>query len=274
MKNRRHREPKDSEIPVGEWLEQIGAAAIEYVGNEAGGGPPDYTIKYEGERIAVEVRLLDDGIGWRAEKKRAFERELETFIREATAEKNASKWHAWVEYDPDEPGPPKRGDKTWRETVRKALASGRPMEEVQLVPAEKRRGRGIVLTLLTASKQGSFNGLSEDIGHLVGGTLAERVAACVKEKAEKVARGSRAQQYETWWLVLDDEVLIAPKGVMSKDEQSQIEESVRTCTGRGQWSKIILMSRFQTVEPPEKQEKWYWPLWEDPRHAPLPRSAA
>ena len=75
-------------------------------------------------------------------------------------------------------------------------------------------------------------------------------------------------------VVLDGEVIIAPKGVMNKDAQSQIEESVRTCTGRGQWSKIILMSRFQTVEPPGKQEKWYWPLWEDPRHAPLPRSPA
>ena len=74
MKNGRRREPKDSEIPVGEWLEQIGAASIEYVGDDAGGGPPDYKIEYGGERIAVEVRLLDDGIGWRTEKKRAFER--------------------------------------------------------------------------------------------------------------------------------------------------------------------------------------------------------
>ena len=43
------------------------------------------------------------------------------------------------------------------------------MEEVQLVPAEKRRGRGVVLTLLKASKQESFNGLREDIGHVVAG---------------------------------------------------------------------------------------------------------
>ena len=274
MKNGRRREPKDSEIMVGEWLEQIGATSIVYVGDDAGGGPPDYAIEYGGERIAVEVRLLDDGIGWRAEKKRAFERELETFIEEATAERNAPKWHVWVEYDPDEPGPPKRGDKTWRKTVREALASERQMEEVQLVPAEKRRRRGIVLILHKARNHGSFNGLSEDMGHVIAGTLTERVTACVKEKAEKVARGSRAQEYETWWLVLDDEVLIAPKGVMSKDEQSQIEESVRTCTGRGQWSKVILMSRFQTVEPPEKQAKWFWAVWEDPRHAPLPTSQA
>ena len=274
MKNGRRREPKDSEIMVGEWLEQIGATSIVYVGDDAGGGPPDYAIEYGGERIAVEVRLLDDGIGWRAEKKRAFERELGTFIEEATAERNAPKWHVWVEYDPDEPGPPKRGDKTWRKTVREALASERQMEEVQLVPAEKRRRRGIVLILHKARNHGSFNGLSEDMGHVIAGTLTERVTACVKEKTEKVARGSRAEQYETWWLVLDDEVLIAPKGVMSKDEQSQIEESIRTCTGRGQWSKVILMSRFQTVEPPEKQAKWFWAVWEDPRHAPLPTSQA
>ena len=274
MKNRRHREPKDSEIPVGEWLEQIGAAAIEYVGDDAGGGPPDYTIEYGGERIAVEVRLLDDGIGWRAEKKRAFERELKAFIKEATAERDSPKWHVCVEYDPDEPGPPKRGDKTWRETVRKALASEKQREKVQLVPAEKRRGRGIVLTLRRASNQGSFNGLSKDIGMILEPVLEERIKACVKEKAEKVTRGSRAQEYETWWLVLDDEVLIAPKGVMSKEGRARIEGSVRTCPGRDQWSKIVVMSRFQTVEPPEKQAKWFWPMWEDPRHEPLPMSPA
>ena len=274
MKNGRHREPKDSEIPVGEWLEQIGAAAIEYVGDDAGGGPPDYTIEYGGERIAVEVRLLDDGIGWRAEKKRAFERELKAFIEEASAEENAPKWHAWAEYDPDEPEPPKRGDRTWRETVRKALASDKPMEEVQLVPPEKRRGRGIVLSLLGASKAGSFNGLSEDIGMILEPVLEERIKACVKEKTGKVAQGARAQQYKTWWLVLDDEVLIAPKWVMSKEEQAQIEESVRTCPGRGQWSKIVVMSRFQTEEGPGKQTKWFWPVWEEPGHARLPGSPA
>ena len=274
MNDARRGTPKGSEISVGEWLDQIGARAIEYAGDDAGGGPPDYTIKYEGEPVAVEVRLLDHGIGWRREKKVAFKRELKKLIKDETAERNAPKWHAWVEYDPEEPGPPKRGNKGWKKKVREALLSTKPMEEIQLLPAGNRRGRGITLTLDRASNEGSFNGVGEDEGMMVVSVLGERIRACVKEKTGKVAQSARARQYNRWWLVLDDEVLIAPKGVMSKDEQRHIEDSVRTCTDRSQWSKIILMSRFQTMEAPKKQPKWFWPLWEDPRHAPLPCSPA
>ncbi len=105
-------------------------------------------------------------------------------------------------------------------------------------------------------------------------TLTERVTACVKEKTEKVAKGSRTHQYETWWLVLDDEALIAPKRVMGTEAQAQIEEGVRTCAGRSQWSKIVVMSRFQTEEGPGKKPIWFWPVWEEPGHARLPGSPA
>ena len=105
------------------------------------------------------------------------------------------------------------------------------MVEVQLLSAEDMRGRGIVLTLLRASNEGSFNGVDEDEGMMVGSVLEERIRACVKEKTGKVAQSARAQQYDRWWLVLDDEVLVAPKRVMRKDEQRHIEDSVRTCTG-------------------------------------------
>ena len=40
MKNGRHREPKDSEVPVRERPEEIGAAAIEYVGDDAARDSP------------------------------------------------------------------------------------------------------------------------------------------------------------------------------------------------------------------------------------------
>ena len=273
MKDGSRREPKDSEVPVREWLEQIGATAIEYVGDDAEGGPPDYTIEYAGERVAVEVRLLDDGRGWREEQKRAFEKELREFIKEVAAEKGAPKWHTWAVYDPEEPGPPKRGDKAWRKKAREALLGKEP-REIQLFPPENRRRRGIILGLLRASNQGSFSGLAEDMGHMVEGTLTERITACVKEKAEKVAKGSRAQQYGIWWLVLDDEVLVTPKGTLTKEEQARVEESVWMCAGRNQWSKIVVMNRFQTEQGPGKRAKWFWPVWEEPGHAPLPDSPA
>ena len=156
MKNERRQRPKGSEIPVGEWLDQIGATAIEYVGDDTGEGPPDYTIEYEGEQIAVEVRLLDDGIGWRREKKVAFEGELKDLIKGVGTEKDAPKWHTWVEYDPEEPGPPKRGDKGWRKKVREALLSTKPMEEIQLLPPsepprETRGGSGSILSMCSSA---------------------------------------------------------------------------------------------------------------------------
>ena len=274
MKNARRREPKDSERPVGEWLHQIGATSIEYVGDDAGGGPPDYTIEYGGKRIAVEVRLLDDGTGWPEERKRAFERELKEFINEVTGEKDAAKWHTWAEYDPEEPGPPRRGDKGWRKKVREALLGEWREKEIQLLPTEKTRGRGIILTLSPAHNEGGFGDLSEDEGLWLASTLTERVTACVKEKAEKVEKGSRAHQYDRWWLVLDDEVLITPKEVLNEEERARVEQSVRMCAGRSQWSKVVVVSRFQTTAPPEKQPKWFWPMWEDERHTPLPESPA
>ena len=274
MNDKRLTTPNRSERAAGEWMIQIGAREIEYVGDNPEGGPPDYTIEYAREEVAVEVRLLDDNMGWRREYKEAFERELKKLIEEETLGKDAPKWYSWAEYDPKEDKPPKRGDEAWRKRVREALRSKELSMEIQLLPTEDMRGRGIVLSLLRAGNEGGFSGLSEDQGMILESILTKRIMACVEEKSEKMRKGSRAQQYNRWWLVLDDEVLIAPKGVMSKDEQNRIEESVRTCTGRDQWSKIILMSRFQTVEPPRKQPKWFWPLWEDPRHAPLSGSPA
>ena len=55
--------PKDSEIPVEEWLRQIGATNIRYTGGLSQ-GPPDFVIEYCGEEIAVEVTLLHDVEGW------------------------------------------------------------------------------------------------------------------------------------------------------------------------------------------------------------------
>ena len=158
--------------------------------------------------------------------------------------------------------------------MREALRSKESMVEIQLLPTEDMRGRGIVLSLLRANNERGFSELSEDEGMILEPVLAKRIMACVEEKSEKMRKGLRVQQYDRWWLVLDDEVLIVPKWVMNKDEQNRIEESVRTCTGWDQWSKIILISRFQTVETQKKQPKWFWPLWENPRHAPLPGSPA
>ena len=68
--------------------------------------------------------------------------------------------------------------------------------------------------------------------------------------------------------------VIRPERVISTEVQARIEEGVRTCAGRSQWSKIVVMSRFQTEEGSGKKPKWFWPVWEGPRRARLPGSPA
>ncbi|MCE2485179.1 MAG: hypothetical protein J4F42_06675 [Desulfurellaceae bacterium] len=262
--------PKGSEVWVKEWLEQIGATDIRYVGD--GDGPPDFLVKYMEEEIAVEVTLLHDSDGWSRTKKHAFERALKRLIEEVSKEENAPRWHSFCEYDPREPRPPSKSDKEWKEKARKALRTRGGGREIQLLSLERIRGRGVILQLWPASNEGSFAEVSEDTGSLIVSVLSERIAAGVEEKTKKVRQGKRAKEYKQWWLVFDDEVLIAPIRVLTEEERAIIEARVRECVGRKQWSKIVLVSRFQTTPSPPKCPKWFYAPWEDHEHPPLPVS--
>lgn len=261
--------PKGSEISIGEWLDQIGATK-HFVGR-MGEGPPDWEIQFKGARIGVEVTLLHNTEGWGRTKETAFERELGQLIKEATKE-SVQRWHARCEYDPREPRPPGNRDSTWKERVRDALKS--PIGgEFQLLPEEDIRRRGVVLTLDPATNAGSFSGVSRDVGSRVVPTLTERIIACVEEKVEKIRKSDRGCRYSQWWLVFDDEIVIAPiQQILSVDERSRFEASVRECSDTVRLSKIVLVSRFQTAPPPAKHDRWFYAPWEDPRHAPLPPS--
>ncbi len=261
--------PKGSEISIGEWLDQI-RATKKYVGRD-GDGPPDWKIQYEGTTIGVEVTLLHNTEGWGRTKETAFERELKRLIKEASKEGD-QRWHARCEYDPRVPRPPSSNDPTWKERVRDALESAIG-GEFQLLPEEDIRRRGVVLTLDPATNEGSFSGVSRDVGSVVVPTLTERIVACVKEKVEKIRKSERACRYRQWWLVFDDEIVIAPiHQILSVDERSRIEASVRECSDTVRLSKIVLVSRFQTTPPSAKQDMWFYAPWEDPRHPPLPPS--
>ena len=257
---------------IGEWLDQIGATK-KFVGSD-GEGPPDYEIQYKGESIAVEVTLLHDTGGWEREKEIAFERELRCLIEEVSQE-GGPRWHARCEYDSRVSGPPSANDDAWKTRVRKVLRSSCSGGEFQLLSecSIRRRGlgRGVMLGLIPASNEGSFTGVSSDKGYLVGTTLSERLVSIVDEKATKVRKGNRSRTYNQWWLVLDDEVLIAPFAILTAEERTEIGTRVRECDGRQQWSKIVMVSRFQTRSD-GSQEKWFYALWEDPRHPLLPES--
>ena len=265
---------KGSEKSVEEWLGQIGATKVKHVGD--GPGPPDFVIEYAGEdRIAVEVCCLHDVKGWDKKEYRkhkcSFERELRALIEaEAARGENAPRWHTFCEYDGVERVSSIRDRKRWKDKASTALRTPGTGGEFQLLSKEARRGREVILTLMPATNEGSFAGVNPDEGSIVGTTLSERIIAGIREKAEKVLRGTRAKKYDRWWLVFDDEILVAPADSLVR-ERAEIEARVRDSPDRTIWSKIVLMSRFQTVPPPPTAPKGYWSVWEDSKHPPLPQ---
>lgn len=261
--------PKGSEKSIGEWLDQIGATK-RFVGRD-GEGPPDWEIRYRGDKIGVEVTLLQDSKGWGKTGEKGFERELGRLIEEESKE-SGQNWHARCEYDRREPRPPSKKDGAWKERVRDALGSSSG-GEFQLSAEEDMRGRGVVLELDPASNEGSFAGVSVDDGCGVEAALTEQMVARVNEKERKIRKSERARCYRLWWLVFDDEIVIAPIAtILNAGERRRIEGRVEECQETAQLSKVVLVSRFQFTPPPLKQDKWFYVPWEDPRHPPLPPS--
>ena len=264
--------PKDSEITVGKWLGQIGADS-EFVGRSAE-GPPDYKIKYRGNKIAVEATLMHDLEGWEKRKEIAFGIELKNLIHEVAREGvNASTWHSTCEYDSRVPNPPNRHDDAWKKLARDAVRSAPPTGcEIQLMPENKMLGRGVVLTLMPENQE-FFAGVSVDEGCVVAETISDRLASIIKDKSCKVNRGKRAKEFAQWWLVVDDEVLRAPLETLTSEERCDIRRRVRTCDGITTWSKVILVSRFLPKND-RCQRLWFYAPWEDPRHPSLPSNSS
>ena len=130
----------------------------------------------------------------------------------------------------------------------------------------------MILELAPASSKGSFVGVSVDQGFIVEPTLTDRIIAETRKKTDKVRNGDRAKNYCQWWLVFDDEILIAPIGVLMASEQSSIATAVQNSIDRNLWSKIVLVSRFQAAPDSQGHPKCFWAPWEDDRHPPLRRS--
>ena len=130
----------------------------------------------------------------------------------------------------------------------------------------------MTLDLLPASESWSLERVESGEGMGVALTLADRVGSVVERKTEKLQKGRRATQYHRWWLVLDDDILIVPNGVLSLEERRGVERRVRQCSGRERWSKVVLVSRFQPTRPPPKTPKPFWALWEHPADSSLPQS--
>ena len=232
-------EARGSEVPVGSWLETIGAADVRYIGG--GVGPPDYLVRFGGEEVAVEVtRVLDDK-GWPEHQRIGFERALAAVVEMIAKKKGAPRWHTWCEYDPSMRRPPKPSG-AWRKVVKESLRTPGQGGAVQLIPYGSRVGRGIVPGYMPAGNAGGFAGVSKDTGIRPAGTAADRIADVVAIKAQKVQKGLRAQAFSRWWLVLDEEIVFFHP-ILGR-EWTYVEDCVRSCEGVEQWNKVVLYSRF------------------------------
>ena len=231
-------QPKGAEALAEGWLCRV-CNRLAYVGD--GEGPPDFLIEYGGVEVAVEVMRMLDGDGWPRHKRIGFERTLAAVVRSVREEAGVPRWHVFCEYDPRERRPPPpRGP--WMDLVRDTLRTPGPGGTIQLIPYDKRVGRGVVVEYVPAGNDGSFSGVSEDIGIWVVGTALSQIGTCVAEKAGKVSRGKRAKRFSHWWLVLVEEVIIDHEGLGA--EWAAVEDGVRDCAGIGAWNKVVLLSRY------------------------------
>ena len=84
----------------------------------------------------------------------------------------------------------------------------------------------MILELVPASNEGCFLGVSVDEGCMVGETLAERIVEEIRKKTGRVRNGTRAKRSDRWWLVFDDEILIAPIKVLDVSERARIAAEI------------------------------------------------
>ena len=253
--------PKKSERPIGKWLSLIGSTDIEYWGDKSQ-GPPDFIAKYHGKRIAVEARLLPT----KAKKVLTRNKEIERCVQRMVEELDAHRV-CEVRFDYD-PRLPKKSLKygAWKDGVVEAVRSG-ASGEFQVLPDEKRKNtRGIEITISRAPNKVHVpvqESMGERIDEKAMTDSIQNVVDIVREKSVKVQRGGRASQYNTWWLVIDGDLLMERGHLLFPGEMEKISLVVRNLDESRQWSKIIVISRLTGNH--------FCPLWESDEQPRLPR---
>ena len=222
------------------------------MGNK-GQGPPDYVARYHDDVIAVEARLLPTKAKKALNRNKGIERRVQRIVEELDAHRVCE---VRFEYDSGLPKKSLEYD-AWKDGVREAILSG-ASGEFQILPEEKRRNsRGIEITIhripnkVHVSVQES---MSERIDDKAMTDSIQNVIDIVREKSVKVQRGGRASHYDTWWLVIDGDLLMERGHLLVPREMEKISSTVRNLDESRQWSKIIVMSRMTGDH--------FCPLWE------------
>ena len=262
--NRDANTPKKAERPICKWLNLIGVKDVRHVGNE-GHGPPDFIGRYHGKVVAVESVLLP------TKPKKAVTRNerIKELVREMVEDPDAEDHIHQVcfEYDCELPEKHLRFD-AWRDGAIKALRYGMSGEWYQILPEGKRMGtRGIKIGIVSGGipTKNLVVSVQENMGERIDAKAMtdsiQNVVSIVREKSGKVQRGERASHYDTWWLIIDGDLLME-RGHLSPEETEKISSAVSNLKESRQWSKIIVMSRMTGDRS--------WPLWESDEQPRLP----
>ena len=267
-----------SEAVVRSWFDKIGVVDLKHVGNEP--GPPDFVGRYDNEHVAVEVSRLLPSDGWGLTKEMAFAARLRTLVTNIYLEApDGPRWHVLCEYDPAQ-ACPSPWSTHWKSEARRALSTPGPGGPFQLIPSNRRKGYGLELRLTPAPPRAAFGHLPEHVPHLVTSALGsapvqelvEALPRVIAQKASKVRSRTRYLSCDQWWLVLDDDILIAPSTILTGRERVGLSRLVAECPDIGLWSKVILYNRRQPTAPPDPAPGWFWTIWECSAYAPLPAS--
>ena len=187
------------------------------------------------------------------------------------------KWDVICEYDPSQPCP-SPSCTTWKTEVRRLLSTPGPGGGFPLLPCSQQKGYGLELVLMPVLPEAALGHLPEHEQYLVASShgsspLSELVAvlpSVIAKKTDKVRNRTRCKSCTQWWLLLDDDILIAPSEILRFDERAMISTVVAECPDISLWSKVVLFSRRQPTPPPDLPPGWFWPLWESSVHSPLP----
>ena len=275
-------DPKDlpkSESAAIRWFKavgsRIGLSHLEHVGD--GPGPPDFVAIYDNEIVAIEVRLLVPSAGWSLTKEMGFASRLRKLIAEVyDASPAGPKWHVICEYDPSQPCP-SPSCTTWKTEARRLLNTPGLGGRFPLLPCSQQKGDGLELILIPVPPEAARGHLPEHEQGLVASShgsapLSELVAvlpSVIAEKTNKVRNRTRYKSCPQWWLLLDDDILIAPASILRPDERKSIFKAVAECPDISFWSKAVLFNRRQPTPPPDLPPGWFWVLWESTAHSPL-----
>ncbi|MDD9979841.1 MAG: hypothetical protein OXU81_00515 [Gammaproteobacteria bacterium] len=251
---------------------------LAHVGNAH--GPPDFVGRYDGEYIVVEVTRVLPSEGWGLTKEQAFAARLRTLAAQVYREApNGPRWHIQCEYDPAQPCPPPRSA-NWQAEARRALSAPGPGGSFQLVPPDRQQGYGLELHLTPMPPSGAFGHLPEHDPALVASALGSApleellsaLPCVIAQKTSDLHSRSRYRSCDRWWLILDDDILLAPASFLTVPERDRVCRCVTECSDIASWSKVVLYNRRQPTPPPDPAPGWFWAIWECPAHAPLPAS--